>query len=55
MLIDYKGITINPQDGYTNVMSHAPQECTTCHRMTCFFINRNGQTACTDCQRGKES
>lgn len=51
MLIELKGATLNPQYGYTNIMSHEPRECPRCHRMTCFFKNINGQTACTDCQR----
>lgn len=52
MLIELKGATLNPQSGHTDIMSHEPRECPRCHRMTFFFINTGGQTACTDCQRG---
>lgn len=55
MWIELKGATLNPQSGHTNILSHEAHECPWCHRMTCFFINRNGQTACTDCQMGKDS
>lgn len=55
MLIELKGATLNPQSHHTDIMSHEPRECPICHRMTFFFVNKNAQTTCTDCQRGKES
>lgn len=49
MLIEYKGLTISPQRGYTDIKSDDPQLCPYCRRMTCFFQNRNGETRCTAC------
>jgi hypothetical protein len=54
MLIELKGAWLNPRDGQTDIMSHEARECPRCHRMTFFFVNRNAQTARTDCQ-GKEA
>jgi hypothetical protein len=51
MLIELKGATLNPREGQTDIMAHEPRACLRCHRMTCFFVNRNGKTACTDCDR----
>lgn len=53
MLIDYKGILINLRKGYADIYSPLPQECTTCHRMTSFFVNENGESDCTDCATKK--
>ena len=51
MYIELKGATLDLRSGYTNIMSHEAHACPWCHRMTYFFVNKGGQTACTDCQR----
>ncbi len=51
MPIELNGATLNPRERHTDIMSHEPHECPRCHRMTYFFKNVNGQTACTDCQK----
>lgn len=35
--------------GETRIMAKEPKECGTCHRMTHFFVNRDGQTRCVLC------
>jgi hypothetical protein len=52
MLIELKGATLNIQERHTDIMAHVPQACDYCRRMTCFFVNKDGQTSCTDCQGG---
>ncbi len=49
MLIEYKGLTISPQRGYTGIMTDEPHACPFCRRMTFFFENRHGETRCTAC------
>ena len=51
MLIELNGATLNPRERHTDIMSHEAHECPRCHRMTFFFTNRTGQTACTECQK----
>lgn len=48
-------VLLNFREHRTDIMSRDAHACPRCHRMTYFFTNRNGQTACTDCQRGEES
>lgn len=34
-------------------LAHEPKECTVCHRMSCFFENKDGITRCTGCEGEK--
>ena len=49
MIVELKKVTLNIQPGFTAGISHEPQECPYCHRMTHFFENRGGVTRCTSC------
>lgn len=39
---------------HTELMTETPRECGHCHRMTCFFENRGGETKCTGCEGSRE-
>lgn len=49
MMIQLNGAVLMLGDGTIGVIAEKPHECPVCHRMTYFFENRDGRTACTGC------
>lgn len=54
MLIQLHGVLLDVHSTYTTGMSDEPQPCPSCHRMSCFFTNKNGQTTCTACSETRK-
>ena len=48
--IEQKGAWLLLQRGSVGVIADEPHECPVCHRMTYFFVNRDGRSTCTGCE-----
>lgn len=49
MTVEVNGAVIVLGRGHVGIVADVPHECPACHRMTCFFQNRDGRTICTAC------
>lgn len=51
-VIEQKGAWLLLQSGKVGVLADTPHECPECHRMSFFFVNRDGRSTCTACEVG---
>lgn len=53
MMLEMGDVWLNIRRGSTDIFTCTPQECPSCHRMSIFFTNKQGETKCTGCEGKK--
>lgn len=48
------GVWMSWAGDHMDLMTETPRECGACHRLTCFFVNKDGKTTCSGCEREHE-